>query len=408
MEMNFWFFFFIAFVAIIIIVFMKKRVRNTNVTHYLQHKNPESTPDFPSEIIEYRTGLVNIKKVDSNENNQLKLNEINLPQSIIPIVQQSITSLNPIRNDVRKYKITFSKEVKEQLKKGSLTLMQNKNTGVIRPTAVDSKGKIIEQTKLVKKIDPKLLVGASFQLATIVVAQQHMQNIDKNLGELKGLVNQIVKQHYFEFKNHANVAIDYYQTHIIPSYNDNGLIEEKLQIKSEDIYFESLLNIGVLFDKQNECIENIKALKNSYFLGSVFKENDEVNKLTNLIDNYYEYQYIIDLYLHMFQLLYLPLQKIVLNEGKQISIIINKIQSIEIKSKEIDERLRSETELWANNLKVKIRLNSKSYIEKNRSKVINALDHISENNKAIGYEEIDVDKEIIIEIVGDKVQAYLN
>lgn len=408
MDMVIWISLIIVLAVIVIAFYMKKRVVTTKIMNEVQQKNDEITSDFSSEIYEYRTDLMNIKKVESSETNHSISGEISLPESIIPIVQQSITSLLPVGNDIGKYKITFSKEVKEQLKQGSLTLMQNKNTGAIRPTAVNSKGKTIEQAKLVKNIDPKVLVGASFQLATIVVAQQHMQNIDRNLGELKGLVNQIVKQQYFEYKNHANAAIDYYQTHIIPSYHDNGFIEEKLQLKAEDIYFESLKNVGVLFDKQNEYVENIKVLKNKYFLGSVFKENDEVTKLTNLIETYSDYQEIIDMYLHMFQLLYLPLQKIILTEGEQINAITNKIQSIDTKSKEIDDRFRNEIELWANNLKVKIRPNSKSYLEKNRTKIIKALELASEKNKTIGHENIDVDKEIIVEVSGEKVRAYLN
>jgi len=90
----------------------------------------------------------------------------------------------------RRYVLTFSKEVRTKLGTGAYSYMpvraeENVSAGV-RALAVDTRSrKIVEQGRLLRKVNPAVVVAATFQLASIATAQKYLADIEKRLAGIE-------------------------------------------------------------------------------------------------------------------------------------------------------------------------------------------------------------------------------
>jgi hypothetical protein len=95
----------------------------------------------------------------------------------------------------RRYLLVFSKDVRTKLSTGAYSYMPvSTEVGPpgIRPLAVDTRSrKIIEQGRLVRTINPAVVVGVAFQLASIATAQKYLADIEKRLAGIEQRVGEL-------------------------------------------------------------------------------------------------------------------------------------------------------------------------------------------------------------------------
>ncbi|WP_368911654.1 hypothetical protein [Proteus vulgaris] len=182
------------------------------------------------------------------------------------LVSQSMQGV--INTSGRTIELVFKPEIQKGLKDGSLRMMQTK-TGEVLADAVHSsgskigrvagKGRILEAGKL------KQLATGSFQLMSLIVAQAHLADINKNLTDIKLAVNNLIDK--IDSHNAAEVEgrIDYLQGIIEKMQRGDFDYEMSLQIK---VKIEGI--VADAFVLQAKLLTDLKNIKN------------EVARLTNL------------------------------------------------------------------------------------------------------------------------------
>jgi hypothetical protein len=95
----------------------------------------------------------------------------------------------------RRYLLIFSKDVRTRLSTGAYSYMPiSTEVGPpgIRSLAVDTRSrKFIEQGRLVRAINPAVVVGVVFQLASIATAQKYLADIEKRLAGIEQRVGEL-------------------------------------------------------------------------------------------------------------------------------------------------------------------------------------------------------------------------
>lgn len=201
--------------------------------------------------------------------------------------------------------LVFSPEVQEGLKNGTLALKEG--SAVARQA---SNGQIKEFGKIVSSGQGKQLLTGGYQLLSIAVAQSHLADIEKSLGSIKRLVNQIIDKLEAEDKAQIEGSIDYIET-IVDFIRENEYdieLSQQKKNKIEDIIcdilkwekkllqeFKNLNNeINTIndkdtfgtkntFDELRSILKRVEPLRDRYEL--ILKLSSLLNIIKRLIDS---------------------------------------------------------------------------------------------------------------------------
>lgn len=88
--------------------------------------------------------------------------------------------------------VVFKPSIQDGLKSGQYTLMKT-NAGETLADATDSSGRIVGKGRIVEAGRAKQLVGASYQLLSVAVAQSHLAEISQRLSKIEDLVRDVLK-----------------------------------------------------------------------------------------------------------------------------------------------------------------------------------------------------------------------
>lgn len=140
--------------------------------------------------------LFSINKIDCRSNGIEIKGELKdkIISFLSPIVS-SIPNIGKTAQSMTSYEAVFSREMKEMLKNG-MAVLRTDNQGKILPCIAQSSsnenpGQIIEQVRLKSGMTTANIVLMGWQIASMITAQRHLNDIDKNLENISKGVNAI-------------------------------------------------------------------------------------------------------------------------------------------------------------------------------------------------------------------------
>lgn len=356
---------------------------------------------------------IKVNKIN-NETNELEKKKklLSLPSTTIPFISEVVTAFYPVIQDSQNFKVEFTSGMMEQLKNGTAKIMEAKDGTGYRGMAIAAEGKpvIKEHAKLIQNIDPALVLNASFQLASIVVAQQHMQQINQSLKYIKRQLDDIKKLHMNEYLFHAKGNIDYFEVRVIPHFQANGSFDWAIKNQAELRFNTTMDMLPSILSLQLDLLRKVESVKDSVYFGNIFVEEAEVTKLKQILNEYSEHQEIIDLYLKWLNEMYVPYLSVAGYSETEIRAVVSKIKVLEDKNILSYQKISQKINKWADSFKIKLfRINEKSYIEKSTCAVMAALPHpVTQSRTKPIIDGINQPLEIIVEYLDkNKINTYL-
>ncbi len=318
---------------------------------------------------------VNKVKMDSKE---LKQNtKLALPVTAYPVINEVVQAFYPVIQDRDKLKVIFTPTMMEELKKGTAKLMDTKDGVGFRAMAVATEGrqKIMEHAKLVQEINPALILNASFQLASVIVAQQHMQHINQSLKQIKRQLEKLRDFHMKEYLFHAKGNIEYFELRVIPHFQAYGTFDFNMRIQAENRFNKTIDILPNILNKQQSLLGDIENVKTSVYFGKIFAEEEkEVKELKQILNDYSECQEIIDLYFKWVREMYIPFLITCGYSDIEIQAIEQRVKEFEVRNLNNYKGLHTKIKQWTDKFKVKLfRINEKKYLETSISAVKAAL-----------------------------------
>lgn len=187
------------------------------------------------------------------------------------LVSQPIQGI--INTHGRTIELVFQPEIQKGLKNGSLKMMQTNAGETLADTVhvsgskagkIAGKGRIVEGGKL------KRLATGSFQVVSLIVAQAHLADINKNLAEIKTAVNSLIEK----VDNHNLAKIDgriHYLEGIIEKMHRGDFdYDISLQIKNkiEDTVADAYEWQSILLADLKKLNSDVDILKDSDTFGT--------------------------------------------------------------------------------------------------------------------------------------------
>lgn len=182
----------------------------------------------------------------------------------------------------RTVELVFKPEIQQGLKDGSLTMMKTK-AGETLADAVHESGKIAGKGRIVEAGKLKQLATGSFQLISLMVAQAHLADINKNLTDIKSSVDLLHKK--LEANQLAKIEgrILYLEGIVEKLRTGDFDYEISLQIKNkiEDTVADAYEWQSILFSELKILMINAGELQDSDRFGT----GDTYNKLKSIVEN---------------------------------------------------------------------------------------------------------------------------
>lgn len=298
-RLEYIFLFSILLFALIIYSYARFRKKNTlglkSEKHYLtKYEEFEYAEDEDYELLVKADSIlykpVHVENIDTYK--ELELNKEMLKDIAYSVKSLGTKTLPRLINDWNAYEISLSPEVRRKIKDGSLSLMKSKgNDYFVRGMVVDNNKKIVEVANF-KKLNPLQLRKVAFNLATVIVAQEHMREIRKSLNQLRGAIDRLINLKLNEYRGQAESSFYYLdRVHLfLQEEKMNTKIEYQLETNYKndiDLLYSLLLNL-------DEPIKKIQNLKRRPF---VFKEGTSINDFKKIIREFQDYEELIYMFL---------------------------------------------------------------------------------------------------------------
>ncbi|MGF9964518.1 hypothetical protein [Bacillus rhizoplanae] len=215
-----------------------------------------------------------------------------LKSSIISMINMSKTEvLRNMGKGKEVYELVFTDEIKMELKKGTVHLMEStKNAAFKRGSVVDETGKIVSQAELKKmKIKPVQLKNLAFGVATVIVSQEHLQDIKQELSVLNSKIDNITGMMSNEYLGRAKGTYRYMKDSAYPLYNSH-IWQDSNKIELERRYHQTIDDIETLLRNLELIKDNIGKVASKVFINykSEYKEieyiSNEFNKFTEILE----------------------------------------------------------------------------------------------------------------------------
>ncbi|MCI2254215.1 hypothetical protein L2D08_07550 [Domibacillus sp. PGB-M46] len=315
---------------------------------------------------------IKVNKIDVIPQELKYKNKLSLPSSTMPVISEVVTAFYPTIRDGDKLKIVFTPEMMEKFKNGTAKVMQTKDGTGYRSMAISAQGspKILEHAKIIKEIDPALVLNASFQLASVVVAQQHMQQINQRLKQIKYQLDELKKLHMKDYLSHAQGNINYFEVRVIPHFRENGKFDDVIRNQGEDRFNKTIDILLNMLSLQKDSLNKLTNIKNGVFFGKLFGEEEFIKEAKRTLEEYNDIQEIINLYFKWLKEMYIPfLYACGYSEG-EIQAVVFKISEFENENNNSHKAIHQRVTEWSDSFSVKaFRFKEKEYIEKSTKSV---------------------------------------
>ncbi|MEH7309369.1 hypothetical protein [Neobacillus drentensis] len=378
---------------------------NSNIKIYNKYEIKQK-----QEVLDQLPIIVDKVKIQKQELEKNK--KLSLPNTAIPLISEVLTAFYPVIQDSEKLKVIFSPEMMGQIKDGTAKFMEAKDGTGFRAMAIATEGKPIikEHAKLIQDIDPTILLNASFQIASVIVAQQHMQQINQSLKQIKQQLDDIKKFHMNEFLFHAKGNIDYFEVRVIPHFQASGSFDIAIRNQAEYRFNKTMDMLPNIMALQQDLMLKVDNIRDSVYFGKMIGEENEVTKLREILNDYSEHQRIINLYFKWINEMYIPFLRASGYSISEITAVENKVKSLEDANISCYEEIFNRVIRWTDSFKVKFfRINEEKYIEKATSTVRSALPtQIPQFRAAPILNGIDQPLEMIVEYIdNNQFNTYL-
>ncbi|MBG0973002.1 hypothetical protein [Bacillus sp. SRB3LM] len=263
-----------------------------------------------------------IKMDNEYQGKEIPLNE-ELKDSIVSMMNMSKTEV--FRNMGRGkeiYELVFTDEIKMEFKKGTIHLMDSvRNAGFKRGMAVDGTGKIVAQAELKKmKFKPGQLKNLAIGVATVIVSQEHLQEIKQELSVLNKKVDEVIGMMKNEYVGRAKGTSRYIKDNLYPLYNSYSWTDSN-KIELERRYHQTIDDIEILLENLKSMKDGIDRIKKSVWIS--YKE--EYEKIESLSRDFKNQEEVIEVSLQNAILLFKYRQL----HGLDIAIEKNTRESLE-------------------------------------------------------------------------------
>lgn len=206
-------------------------------------------------------------------------------QSIgVPVVVQSLGK-KPA------YELVFSPEVETALKKGVYSLRKSKEDGYWRAIVGDGKNTIKAQANL-KKVNPLQVRRIALDLATTVVAQEHLREIKQSLDKIETIVNKLVTMKLNEYHGQARSSFNYLDR--VYMFLKIEAVDSKIAHQLENNYKTDIDTIYALLKHVDLPLKKKNELKKRAL---VFKEANKIQAMKDVISEFQEYEELIYMFL---------------------------------------------------------------------------------------------------------------
>ncbi|MDA2598604.1 hypothetical protein PDQ40_23440 [Bacillus cereus group sp. Bc061] len=228
-------------------------------------------------------------KVDNEyQGKEIPLNE-ELKDSIVSMMNMSKTEV--FRNMGRGkeiYELVFTDEIKMEFKKGTIHLMDSvKNAGFKRGMAVDGAGKIVAQAELKKiKFKPGQLKNLAIGVATVIVSQEHLQEIKQELSVLNKKIDEVIGMMKNEYVGRAKGTYRYIKDNIYPLYNSYSWTESN-KIELERRYHQTIDDIEILLGNLKSMKDGIGDINQRVWI-SYKEEYEKIESISRDFKNFEE------------------------------------------------------------------------------------------------------------------------
>ena len=276
--------------------------------------------------------------------------------------------------------LVFSPEVQEGLKNGTLALKEG--SAVARQA---SNGQIKEFGKIVSSGQGKQLLTGGYQLLSIAVAQSHLADIEKSLGSIKRLVNQIIDKLEAEDKAQIEGSIDYIET-IVDFIRENEYdieLSQQKKNKIEDIICDILKWEKKLLQEFKNLNNEINTIndKDTFGTKNTFDELRSILKRVEPLRDRYE------LILKLSSLLNI-IKRLIDSKEVEFSNVKIKLSQFENEMNQYNKNIEKQKE------KLKSYFNLDETLEE-RKKIVDKLqNNNNENFKQLTFEYLERDKSI--------------
>lgn len=189
------------------------------------------------------------------------------------------------------YELVFSPEVETALKKGVYSLKKSKEDGYWRALVVDGKSTIKAQANL-KKVNPLQIRRIALDLATAVVAQEHLREIKQSLDKIETIVNKLVTMKINEYHGQARSSFNYLDRVYVFLKTDS--VDSKIAHQLENNYKADIDTIYTLLKHIDLPLKKINELKKRAL---VFKEANKIRAMKDVISEFQEYEELIYMFL---------------------------------------------------------------------------------------------------------------
>lgn len=357
-----------------------------------------------------------VRKVEHQNNFAEPVEENILPKSISPMVTGLITAFYPVVKDYQKFKVVFSPEMMEKFKDGTAKLMQAKDQSGFRAIATSAEGKseIFEHATLIRNVDVGMLLNASFQVASVIVAQQHLKQINQSLRDINRSLENISEFLKDEILFHAKGNIEFYEIRVIPHFKANGGFDPVIKNQAEVRFTSTIDKLPHLLHDQEKLLKDIKnaTQKNSVMLGKISAEKERfIREIKDLLKNYSENNEIILIYFRWLNEMYVPFLYAAGYSNTEIKAIKDKVAEFEKKNQELYDEVYRVVHNWTNSFTVKakvINIKREKYVRNATKSVNSSLPSSAIINKPVYAIDHKDPLEITVEYKNNEVISYLD
>jgi hypothetical protein len=206
-----------------------------------------------------KTELIQITE-RANQPQNLQPLDINNPsvKQVVNLASDCMKGVIGLPNNT--VEILFKPEIQEGLDENIYRLMTT-NQGETLADVIDANGAIVGKGRIVEAGRTKQLLGGAFQLVSIAVAQSHLSDINRSLGQIQSSIERVLERMESNARSEIHGAIAYLIDVI--EFMKRQEVPENLpfakRMKIEDITYEFKKWRASVFSEKRTLLKKINA-----------------------------------------------------------------------------------------------------------------------------------------------------
>lgn len=284
--------------AFLIFYFSKQKKKNNlfenSVKNYKESiTNEEVTPQKEEELnIDLPLTINHADQSNLKHGNIIEAND-KLTEYSNDLLRVAKTTMPHMPGGKEVYEVVFSESIQKELKNGTTKLMDSlKKEGYQRAMAVNEKGKIIEHANLkVQKYNPAQLKSLAINTLTVVVSQEHLQEIRKELEKIRISLDRLISMRKNEYYGKAKGSYDYLKRAY--TIYQNNEISEKVMVQLESIYRENVSSIYSIIKDLEDVTTQVSILKKKVWM---WQTKEQLTIVSKIVKEYNDYENLLNLY----------------------------------------------------------------------------------------------------------------